>query len=80
MSSDLKGFTKYLGGRAIEERNTLVSGNEHKWVREVNPGGQTPREFNSSDLPEGSGFNLGNSSSIQLLDEPGAMEDVELQR
>jgi mannan endo-1,4-beta-mannosidase len=107
----------------LKNGNTLVSGNENKWVREVNPQGQVVWEFSNRDLPAGSGINLGNvqecdrlangntvictwrgspsvlevtpdkrivwtlpkdylgnSSSIQLLDEPGAMEHGDLQR
>jgi hypothetical protein len=107
----------------LKNGNTLVSGNENKWVREVSPQGQVVWEFSDRDLPPGSGIDLGNvqecnrlangntvlctwrgspsvlevtpakrivwmlpkdvlgnSSSIQLLDEPGAMENWELQR
>jgi hypothetical protein len=107
----------------LKNGNTLISGNEHKWVREVNPQGEIVWEFNQGDLPADGGFSLGNvqecdrlangntvictwqgnpsvlevtrekkvvwmlpknvlgnSSSIQLLDEPGAMEDGDLQR
>jgi outer membrane protein assembly factor BamB len=107
----------------LKNGNTLVSGNENKWVREVNPEGKVVWEFSRQDLPPGSGIDLGNvqecdrlangntvictwrgnpsvlevtpdkrivwtlpkeclgnSSSIQLLDEPGAMESGELQR
>ena len=107
----------------LKNGNTLVSGNENRWVREVNAQGRIVWEFNNHDLPAGSGFNLGNvqecdrlangntvictwrgdpslleitpgkkivwmlpksilgnSSSIQLLDEPGAMEEGDLQR
>jgi outer membrane protein assembly factor BamB len=107
----------------LQNGDTLISGNENKWVREVNPQGQIVWEFSKSDLPAGSEINLGNiqecdrlangntvictwqgdpsvlevtpekrivwalpkkllgnSSSIQLLDEPGAMEDGNLQR
>lgn len=107
----------------LKNGNTLVSGNENKYVREVNPQGKIVWKFDNDDLPAGSGINLGNvqecdrlangntvictwqgspsvlevtpekrivwmlpknllgnSSSIQLLDEPGAMEDGGLQR
>jgi outer membrane protein assembly factor BamB len=107
----------------LKNGNTLVSGNEHKWVREVNAEGHIVWEYSKDDLPAGSTFDLGNvqecdrlangntvictwqgdpsvlevtlekkivwmlpkaclgnSSSIQLLDEPGVMEECELQR
>jgi outer membrane protein assembly factor BamB len=107
----------------LNNGNTLVSGNENKWVREVNPQGKVVWEFCTNDLPAGLHINLGNvqecdrlangntvictwqgdpsalevtpekklvwmlpksvlgnASSIQLLDQPGAMEDGSLQR
>lgn len=107
----------------LKNGNTMVSGNENKYVREVNPQSQIVWEFSKNDLPAGSTINLGNiqecdrlangntvictwqgdpsvlevtpekkivwtlaktvlgnSSSIHLLDEPGAMENGDLQR
>ncbi len=107
----------------LKNGNTLVSGNEHRWVREVNPQGEIAWEFSDKDLPADSGINLGNvqecdrlangntvictwqgnpsvlevtrekqivwmlpkeflgnSSSIQLLDEPGVAENGGLER
>ncbi len=107
----------------LKNGNTLISGNENKWVREVNSRCEIVWEFNQGDLPADAGYSLGNvqecdrlangntvictwqgnpsvlevtpekrivwmlpknvlgnSSSIQLLDEPGAMEDGDLQR
>jgi outer membrane protein assembly factor BamB len=107
----------------LRNGNTLISGNENKYVREVNPQGQIVWEFSTKDLAADSKIDLGNiqecdrlangntvictwrgdpsilevtpekkivwmlpksvlgnSSSIQLLDEPGAMENGDLQR
>jgi hypothetical protein len=112
--------------------NTLISGNQHGWVREVNAKGETVWEIQKDDLPgiplhvvhevsrlangntvicNWSGFlkkpewpsvvqiievtpdkkvvwalrewtdpDLGPASTIQLLDEPGIVEDGDLQR
>jgi len=40
-----------MGRGAPEERHTLISGNQHGHVREVNPKGETVWEINRDDLP-----------------------------
>jgi len=35
----------------LKNGNTLISGNQHGWVREVNPKGETVWEINKNDLP-----------------------------
>jgi outer membrane protein assembly factor BamB len=40
------------GAVRLKNGNTLISGNQHGYVREVNPKGETVWELNKSDLPE----------------------------
>jgi hypothetical protein len=35
----------------LQNGNTLISGNQHGWIREVNPKGETVWEINKDDLP-----------------------------
>jgi hypothetical protein len=35
----------------LQNGNTLISGNQHGWVREINPKGETVWEINKDDLP-----------------------------
>src|SRR5262249_1821954 len=51
----------------LKNGNTLISGNEHRWVREVNPAGDIIWEFSTKDLPANSGFSLGNVQECDRL-------------
>jgi len=56
----------------LKNGNTLISGNQHGYVREVNPKGETVWEINKDDLP---GFPL---YTVQGLNRPGTQSELGL--
>jgi hypothetical protein len=72
----------------MQNGNTLISGNQHGYIREVNRKGEAVWEINKNDLPSILLYTvplrdwtaLGPASSTQLLDQPGTAEQGELPR